>query len=244
MPLSKDDVLHHPAAKTLRLDRIPPDEFDDLLEFFAAPKRIRRMEEAEVHHDRPALAGVIREFEAQPLLGVRAEQSWLEDVGNRQAVGAIVRIVMEDRGWLSTGMRGSLGLSRMFRKAERLMPPNGHPFRFLWVERHPTWKGRPSGRRRPRRMSRDSQGRTPAQEMRDYFIRSGMGTASFGKSIKAGVENVRNWLRQADVDDGVEVAVGRCCQPGPFFLNKARGYFERRERAYARRRGRGRDQGE
>lgn len=238
MPLSKHDVLHHPATRSLRLDRIPPDEFDALLEFFAATKRIRRMEEAEVHHDRPALAGVIREFEAHPLLGAQPEGCWLEDVGNRQAVGAMVRIVLEARGWLPTGMKASLGLSLMFEKADRMMPPQEHPFRGQWVERHPTWTARPSGQRRPRRERRDHLGRTPAQEMRDYWYRVNKNTKVLASIVLSKRENVRNWLRQAEVDDGVRGITGRCSQPRVDFLDEARRYFGPGERARARRRGR------
>ena len=234
MPLSKDAVLQHPAAKKLRLDLIPPGEFDALLEFFADPEHIRRMEEAEVHHDRPALAGVIRAFEAHPLLGVRAERGWLEDVRNRQAVGVMVRIVMEARDWCPTGNKGALGLSQMFRKAERLMPPEGHPFRLLWTGRHPTWTARPSSERRPHRTRRDSQGRTPAQEMRDYFRQSGLEKKVFARHLRTGTENVRNWLHQAAVDDGVPGVIGRCSQPMRDLLEEAREFHERRERARAR----------
>ncbi len=34
--------------------------FDDVLEFFNVKERQRRLEDSEIHHDRPALAGVVR----------------------------------------------------------------------------------------------------------------------------------------------------------------------------------------
>jgi len=39
--------------------------FAVVLEFFNDGDRQRRMEESEIHHDRPALAGVVRELESQ-----------------------------------------------------------------------------------------------------------------------------------------------------------------------------------
>ncbi len=42
----------------------PEQPFDRILEFFNDPEHQRRMEDSEIHHDRPALAGVVRELEA------------------------------------------------------------------------------------------------------------------------------------------------------------------------------------
>ena len=39
--------------------------FDEVLAFFNDQDRQRRMEESELHHNRPPLAGVVRELEAQ-----------------------------------------------------------------------------------------------------------------------------------------------------------------------------------
>src|SRR6476620_10012240 len=40
--------------------------FSEVLEFFNAPDRQRRMEESEIHHDRAPMAGVVRELESLP----------------------------------------------------------------------------------------------------------------------------------------------------------------------------------
>ena len=68
------------------------------------------MVEAEVHHERPAFAGVVREFEMQQVfrdfLGKRDAH---ETQRFRQAVGVIVRMVMAEQGWVPTGKKGSLG---------------------------------------------------------------------------------------------------------------------------------------
>ena len=121
-----------------------------MLAFFNNAERQRRMEEAEIHHDRPALAGVIRELEAQPSI-----DSFLGTMDPRrtkrlrQAVGVVVRIIMERRGWKKTGKKGSLGvrapvatgtrtpgayhntggLAFWFLRAERYELANGMPFR-------------------------------------------------------------------------------------------------------------------
>ena len=85
--------------------------FDVVLKFFSSASRQRRMEESEIHHDRSPLAGVVRELEAEP-----AVNQFLSEVhvGRskrlRQAIGVVVRIIMERRGWKKTGRKGSLGV--------------------------------------------------------------------------------------------------------------------------------------
>jgi hypothetical protein len=120
--------------------------FDDVLEFFSDADRQRRMEEAEIHHDRSPLAGVVRELEARPginrFLGEIHPQRTKRF---RQAIGVLVRIIMERRGWRKTGRKGSLGvraaradsaspshntggLAFWFLRAERYELPNGMPY--------------------------------------------------------------------------------------------------------------------
>ena len=70
-----------------------------------------RMEESEIHHDRAPLAGVVRELEAQPAINQYfAEVHARETQRLRQAIGVLVRIIMERRGWKKTGRKGSLGV--------------------------------------------------------------------------------------------------------------------------------------
>ena len=68
------------------------------------------MEEAEIHHDRPALSGVIRELEAQPnidrFLGTKHPHATKR---LRQAVGVVVRIIMEQRASGPTSWQGAVG---------------------------------------------------------------------------------------------------------------------------------------
>jgi hypothetical protein len=128
----------------------PKQPFDLVLAFFDDLDRQRRMEESETHHDRPALAGVVREFEAQPSIDrFLASQDERRTKRLRQAVGVVVRIIMERRGWSKTGKKGSLGvclapkaagakavrrpntggLALWFLRAERYQKADGAPFR-------------------------------------------------------------------------------------------------------------------
>lgn len=128
----------------------PAQPFDEVLAFFSDSGRQRRMEESEIHHDRPALAGVVREFEAQPSINAFFSSEHPRRAKRlRQAVGVVVRIIMERRGWKKTGKKGSLGVRRRivegaetpgtyhntgglalwFLRAERYQPSDGTPFR-------------------------------------------------------------------------------------------------------------------
>lgn len=128
----------------------PEQPFADVLAFFDDAERQRRMEDAEIHHDRAALSGVVRELEAQPAIdSFLASKDPRRTKRLRQAVGVVVRIVMEKRGWKKTGKKGSLGvranvargtktpgayhntggLAFWFLRAERYERVNGTPFR-------------------------------------------------------------------------------------------------------------------
>lgn len=123
-------------------------EFSAFLDFFSDETRQIRMEDSERHHDRPALAGVIREFEnSEPFREVFAEgeERYLRRL--RQAIGVLVRLIMESRGWKKKGCKGSLGQSKMkdidhidgrlhntsglswwFKRVERYFDPEVDPF--------------------------------------------------------------------------------------------------------------------
>ncbi len=128
----------------------PRISFRAILAFFDDPDRQRRMVESELHHDRPALAGVVRELEALPEVHefFRAHESHTT-TRFRQAIGVVVRIVMEGQGYRRTGRKGSLGvrakvpsrqkaagphyntggLALWFTRAERYEPPFGTVYR-------------------------------------------------------------------------------------------------------------------
>ena len=85
--------------------------FDQALAFFSEADRQRRMEESELHHNRPPLAGVVRELESLTEIDrFLATMHPRRTKRLRQAVGVVVRIIMERRGWKKTGKKGSLGV--------------------------------------------------------------------------------------------------------------------------------------
>ncbi|MCC6445828.1 MAG: hypothetical protein IT210_20535 [Armatimonadetes bacterium] len=84
--------------------------FQHWLDFFNDPIRQLRMEDSETHHDRPALAGVIRELEQHPHFKPYLENNDAHTTQRgRQAIGVIVRMIMLGLGWRKTGRKGSLG---------------------------------------------------------------------------------------------------------------------------------------
>ena len=96
--------------------------FNEVLTFFNDADRQRRMEEAEIHHSRPPLAGVVRELESHPdVHRFLASQDAGRTKRLRQAVGVVVRMIMEARGWRKTGKKGSLGV-RVARDAQAAKP--------------------------------------------------------------------------------------------------------------------------
>lgn len=125
----------------------PEAPFDHVLAFFNDAERQQRMEDAEIHHDRAPLAGVVRELEADPPLHqyFSASTRKRRSARLRQAIGVLVRMIMERRGWQTTGKKGSLGvrgdpeagaprhntggLSLWFLRAERYYLEGGKPYR-------------------------------------------------------------------------------------------------------------------
>jgi hypothetical protein len=123
----------------------PEQPFDEVLQFFNDEDRQRRMEESEIHHDRSPLAGVVRELESHPAIN-----QFLSDVHTqrsnrlRQAIGVVVRMVMQQRGWRKTGRKGSLGV----RAAKTSAPSARHncgglAFWFIRGERYECEDGMP-----------------------------------------------------------------------------------------------------
>lgn len=126
----------------------PQQPFDDVLAFFDDAERQRRMEEAEVHHDRAALSGVVRELESQPAIDrFLGSKDPRRTKRLRQAIGVLVRLIMEQRGWKKTGRKGSLGVRAPVAKGS--MTPGayhntgGLAFWFLRAERYERVAGMP-----------------------------------------------------------------------------------------------------
>ena len=126
----------------------PPQPFDAVLGFFSDENRQRRMVESELHHDRPALAGVVRELESPPAIDRFFSSAHPRRTKRlRQAIGVVVRIVMNGLGWKKTGKKGSLGV-------RATIPPHtttpgayhntgGLAFWFLRAERYERIEGMP-----------------------------------------------------------------------------------------------------
>ncbi len=119
----------------------PEQPFDDVLAFFDDAERQRRMEDAEIHHDRAALSGVVRELEAQPAIDrFLASEDPRRTKRLRQAIGVVVRMIMEQRGWKKTGKKGSLGVRANVAKGTRTPGAyhntGGLAFWFLRAERY------------------------------------------------------------------------------------------------------------
>ncbi|MHC4403922.1 MAG: hypothetical protein ACYTG0_30050 [Planctomycetota bacterium] len=126
----------------------PEQPFDEVLAFFNDLDRQRRMEESETHHNRPALAGVVRELEAQPSIDrFLASEHPRRTKRLRQAVGVVVRIIMEERGWRKTGKKGSLGVRAKTAKGTKTPGAyhntGGLAFWFLRAERYERVDGMP-----------------------------------------------------------------------------------------------------
>jgi hypothetical protein len=145
--ITRDEFLADRHGKTFADVLDDPDTpFDAVLDFFNDAARQQRMEDAEIHHDRPPLAGVVREFEADPVFRrVFASLQRRRSARLRQAIGVLVRILMERRGWRTTGKKGSVGvrgkpdastprhntggLALWFIRAERYRRGDGMPYR-------------------------------------------------------------------------------------------------------------------
>ncbi len=148
----------------------PQQPFDAVLDFFNDEDRQRRMEESETHHDRPPLAGVVRELEAQPAIDdFLSSQHPRRTKRLRQAVGVVVRMIMERLGWRKMGKKGSLGARATI--TGRTAPPGayhntgGLAFWFLRAERYERDGGMPfpTVRDRAKKLKAPSPKRWPAR---------------------------------------------------------------------------------
>lgn len=143
--ITKKDFLDDQQGRTFAdvvNDQKQP--FDVAIAFFNDADRQRRMEESELHHDRAPLAGVVRELESVPeidrfLAGIHIKRS----NRFRQAIGVLVRMVMERRGWQKTGRKGSLGVRASGASATPAHNTGGLAFWFVRAERYQLTDGMP-----------------------------------------------------------------------------------------------------
>ena len=154
--ITRDDFLADRQGRTF-VDVATHSErpFSAALEFFNDGDRQRRMEESEIHHDRAPLAGVVRELESIPAINrflgrIHAHRSQRF----RQAVGVLIRMIMEGRGWEKTGKKGSLGVRNGAAAGRPRHNTGGLAFWFLRAERYKNkqHKGFVSVRRRCREL--------------------------------------------------------------------------------------------
>jgi hypothetical protein len=140
--ITKENLIEDLQGRTFSdVANDPEQSFEVILDFFNNEGRQRRMEESEIHHDRPPLAGVVRELETYPQIErALAETNNQKSKRLRQAIGVVVRMIMEARGWQKTGRKGSLGVRQLeanhntgglafwFIRAERYLRSNGMPY--------------------------------------------------------------------------------------------------------------------
>ena len=122
----------------------PDQPFDAVLEFLNDANRQRRMEESEIHHDRPPLSGVVRELESHPAIDrCLADTQTQRSKRLRQAVGVVVRMIMQARGWRKTGHKGSLGVRTPKKGVALNHNTGGLSFWFIRAERYERVEGMP-----------------------------------------------------------------------------------------------------
>jgi hypothetical protein len=143
--VTREDFLQDPQGKTFAdVAKDAEQPFADVLAFFDDADRQRRMEESELHHDRSPLAGVVRELEAQPRVNqfLSATQT-RRNTRFRQAIGVLVRMIMEKRGWQKTGRKGSLGVRASGVSRTPAHNTGGLAFWFIRGERYERTSGMP-----------------------------------------------------------------------------------------------------
>ena len=143
--ITREKFLADRQGKTFRdVLEDPKQPFDEVLEFFQDAGRQRRMEESELHHDRAPLAGVVRELEAVPEIDRFLGRAKIRrNTRFRQAIGVLVRLIMEARGWTTTGRKGSLGTRAKGVPGKPAHNTGGLAFWFIRAERYELIAGMP-----------------------------------------------------------------------------------------------------
>lgn len=143
--VTRKGFLEDPQGKTFAdVVNDPQQPFDVVLDFFNDADRQRRMEESELHHDRSPLAGVVRELEAEPTIDrFLAAAHVRRNARFRQAIGVLVRMIMERRGWQKTGRKGSLGVRAAGAVETPAHNTGGLAFWFIRAERYELVEGMP-----------------------------------------------------------------------------------------------------
>ena len=143
--ITREDFLKDRQGRTFAdVLNDPEQPFNETLAFFNDADRQRRMEESETHHDRAPMAGVVRELESLPAINkflgtIQAQRNQRL----RQAIGVLVRIIMERRGWRKTGKKGSLGVRSSTSPGTPNHNTGGLAFWFIRAERYEHEQGMP-----------------------------------------------------------------------------------------------------
>ena len=161
LTITRQDFLQDRQGRTFAdVSNDAEQPLEAVLEFFNDEARQRRMEESEIHHDRPPLAGVVRELESQPSIDdFLSSQHPRRTKRLRQAVGVVVRMIMERLGWKKTGKKGSLGVRAKIEHGTATPGAyhntGGLAFWFLRAERyeHPDRVSYPTVRGRARKLN-------------------------------------------------------------------------------------------
>ncbi len=137
--------LNDPRGKTFAdVINDPRQPFQFVLQFFDDADRQQRMVESELHHDRAPLAGVVRELESQPAIDKFLRMAEVRrNTRFRQAIGVLVRIIMEHKGWQRTGRKGSLGVRAAGVRRTPAHNTGGLAFWFVRAERYELAEGMP-----------------------------------------------------------------------------------------------------
>lgn len=143
--ITKEKFFKDPQGRTFSDVANDTDQpFEAILDFFNNETRQRRMEESEIHHDRPPLAGVVRELESYPTIEqALAETKNQKSKRLRQAIGVVVRMIMEARGWQKTGRKGSLGVRQSKNSIGPDLNSGGLALWFIRAERYALLNGMP-----------------------------------------------------------------------------------------------------
>lgn len=143
--ITKEDFLKDRQGRTF--SDVVNDEkqpFPAVLEFFRDSARQQRMEDAELHHDRAPLAGVVRELESLPEIDRFLGRAQIRrNTRFRQAIGVLIRMIMEKRGWKKTGRKGSLGVRTAGVAGKPAHNKGGLAFWFIRAERYELAEGMP-----------------------------------------------------------------------------------------------------
>ena len=87
-----------------------PQLFDQIICFFDDEAIHQRMVDSQIHNDRPPLAGVVADLEHEDWFDRFVRNTDAHDTQRpRQAVGVLVKIIMENYGFSTTGEKASLG---------------------------------------------------------------------------------------------------------------------------------------